>query len=98
MDTSYAEALLGDFSSYAALIESKNEDKIIDKSAFSSKKTDDDLIDYIHRNLGFSHINDVSKLEKLRRNNYISLIKHNGFSIRQIERVTGISRGVVQKC
>ena len=40
---------------------------------------------------------EFQKLEIMQRNIFIKKLKDNGLSIRQIERLTGINRGVIQK-
>ena len=42
--------------------------------------------------------NHIASLEKNDRNELIAKIKLGGLSIRQIERATGISRGIIAKC
>ena len=44
------------------------------------------------------HGQDLQKLENQQRNGYLEeLKKTHGLSVRQIERLTGISRGIIQK-
>lgn len=50
------------------------------------------------KELGIDNISDLQKLEKSRRNSYIRALKMTkGISIRQISRVTGISKGTIER-
>jgi hypothetical protein len=42
--------------------------------------------------------NAIAGMMKAERNAAIALLRANGFSVRQIERLTGVSRSVVGKC
>ena len=41
---------------------------------------------------------EFQKLDSKSRDEYIASFKQNGLSIRQISRLTGISKGLVEKC
>ena len=41
---------------------------------------------------------DFQKLDSKSRDGFIAILKQNGLSIRQISRLTGISKGLVEKC
>ena len=62
------------------------------------KKSDGELRRYILTILGGKDICNLNRLQKRERDNIISALRLQGYSIRQIERVTGISRGVISKC
>jgi len=51
---------------------------------------------YIFLTMGDVH-KLIGKMEKHRRNEILKGLK-NKYSIRQLERVTGVSRGVIHKC
>jgi REP element-mobilizing transposase RayT len=41
---------------------------------------------------------DIASLKRPQRNAMLTVLRQRGFSIRQIERATGISRGIIAKC
>lgn len=63
----------------------------------SERKTDDEVRLYC-RKLGISNSSMLQKMNKKQRNELIAQLKVlNGVSERQISRVTGVSRKVIQK-
>ena len=44
------------------------------------------------------NVADFQKLDSKSRDEFIAILKQNGLSIRQISRLTGISKGLVEKC
>ena len=58
---------------------------------------DPEAIDLIKQLAGVKNLSDVQLLDKLKRNEVLRSCKSEGLSIRQIERLTGISFGVVRK-
>ena len=58
---------------------------------------DPEAIDLIKQLAGVKNLSDVQQLDKLKRNEVLRSCKSEGLSIRQIERLTGISFGVVRK-
>ena len=58
---------------------------------------DPQAIDLITSTAGVSACTDVANLDKQQRNTVISTLKTQGLTIRQISRLTGINRGLVQR-
>ena len=58
---------------------------------------DPEASDLIKQLAGVKNLSDVQQLDKLKRNEVLKSCKSQGLSIRQIERLTGISFGVVRK-
>jgi REP element-mobilizing transposase RayT len=78
-------------------INKKDDDKCLD---ITEKRclTDDEARKLIQANYKIDHATDIQKFDTVNRNLYLKDLKErHGLSIRQIERVTGISRGVVQR-
>ncbi len=73
-----------------------NRDKCLE--AYEEKKmTDKDAAILIAQYCGENKVTDIKKLKKEERNKYLRELKSvHGLSIRQIERITGIGRGIVQ--
>jgi len=99
-DTSY---ILGFFSSDSedALKGFKTFHNILESDEFSipdgKKKSDEELRKEILAALKGKGLHHLDGLPKKERDVVLSALHQNGFSIRQIERATGISRGVVSK-
>lgn len=83
--------------SFIEYINNKNNDECEDISE-KQKLTDDEAIKIIKTYCKAEHGTDLQKLETVKRNSYIKkLRKEHHMSVRQIERLTGISRGIIQK-
>jgi REP element-mobilizing transposase RayT len=63
----------------------------------SPRLNDADLKDLIKSLLGPVSFESLQKLDKPTRNQYLKKLKESGASIRQISRITGINRGIVEK-
>ena len=61
------------------------------------KKSDEELRQDIRASLGGREACSLNELPKHERDEILSALHQQGFSIRQIERATGISRGVISK-
>ena len=59
------------------------------------RKTDEEVSEYIISSFGLRHAQDVLLLTKERQKDVIRLARNFGASIRQIERLTGISFSVI---
>ena len=64
------------------------------RSRFS---TDDEAIARAKELTGCTQLSQIAAAEKRDRDAMIALLKENGFSVRQIARLTGIGKGVVQR-
>lgn len=76
---------------------------ITDNSSYLEIKTkfffgiiDEDAIKYIHKKFNVLSCSLLRSFEKHKRNKAIQKLRKHGLSIRQIERLTGISKGIVQ--
>ena len=58
---------------------------------------DDEIREFIQSVCHIETISDLQQLPRNRRNEVLKLILEYGGSIRQISRVTGVSRGVISK-
>lgn len=57
---------------------------------------DENAIEFIHNNLKISSCTLIKSFSQNKRNEIICELKNKGVSIRQIERLTGIGRGIIQ--
>ena len=62
----------------------------------SKKKTDDEVLILLKKNYKIDNPKSITKFSKADRNKILAELKKE-FSIRQIQRITGISRGVITK-
>ena len=80
-----------------SLIEFCNEsnfDSCLDITNETSKMED---IDVLHRISNYINTTEFQNLEITQRNQFITKLRQNGLSIRQINRLTGVSCGIVRK-
>ena len=62
----------------------------------SKKKTDEDVFVFLKKNYGIDNPKSISKFSKVDRDKILVSLKKE-FPIRQLQRITGISRGVITK-
>ena len=62
----------------------------------SKKKTDEDVLIYLKKNYKIDNPKSISKFSKIDRDKLLVALKKE-FSIRQLQRITGISRSVITK-
>ena len=62
----------------------------------SKKKTDEDVLIYLKKNYKIDNPKSISKFSKIDRDKLLVALKKE-FPIRQLQRITGISRGVITK-
>lgn len=81
------------------LIEYINSDEEDECLEINEKRiiTDEEAIKIIKDICKVDHVIDLQKFDVEKRNTYIKALKKHNLSIRQIERLTGISRGIIQK-
>ena len=95
VDTSGIAELIGDWDTYQAYIAAKNEDVCME---FDQEKHDDEwALRVIQNELGLENGMLLQKLPWKERTEALKLLKEKGLKIKQIERLTGINRGVIQK-
>lgn len=83
-------------SSFIAHSNEQNEDKCLDYDK-KNRLTDNDIRKYFEK-LGIENISELQKLEKNKRNLIIKEIKAiEGVTIRQLSRITGISKSVIDR-
>lgn len=87
--------LMGDIKEYTAYIAAKNDDECMEYETVV--KNDDWALDVIRKTLGVESGTVLQNWDRERRNAALKLLKEKGIRIRQIERLTGINRGVIQK-
>lgn len=94
------ESILAEFSSTDDFIEyhsSDSDDVFMDINNIKRRIPDDVAIDIIKRYYNINHPSDVSSFTLLDRRNAIFSLYENGISARQINRLTGIPRGIIDR-
>ena len=62
----------------------------------SKRKTDEDVLMFLKRHYNIENPQNISKFSKIDRNKILAELKKE-FSVRHLQRITGISRGVISK-
>lgn len=95
VDTSAVEDLIGSPENYIAYIAAKNDDECME---FESEKHDDEwALSVIRKQLGVRNGIELQSWPVEKRRGAFRLLKKQGIRIRQIERLTGINRGEIQR-
>ena len=92
--------VLSEFSSIDEFIEyhsSDSDNVFIDINNIKRRIPDDVAIEVIKQSCGVKYPTDISKFSLLDRRNSIFLLYENGISARQINRLTGIPRGIIDR-
>ena len=95
MDLSLIHDLIGDFSMYKKYIEAENNDKCLE--CIDNIRTDKWAINEICKCLNVKSGLDIQSFDKDKKNKALKALKKRGLSIRQIERLTGITKSVIQR-
>ena len=95
MDLNLLRDLIGDNQDYMEFIQAENDDECLEWDRDINE--DDRAVKRIKELLDINNCFDVQKFDPQGRNEAIRILRKNGLSIRQIERLTGISRGIIQK-
>ena len=94
VDTKIFENLIGDKEQYKAFIAEEENDRCLEYVSFHMT---DDSAKAIIKQMGLDSGTILQSFSKVKRNDTIRQLLRKGLSIRQIERLTGISRGVIQR-
>ena len=95
IDTSLLEKLIGDRSAFADFMNQSGEDACLDVDLFDC--SDKWARSVILQTLPVHSCIDLQKMSKKDRNLALRTLKQHGLSVRQIERLTGIGRNIVQR-
>ncbi len=95
VDTNLIENLFADFEQYKDFIRNQNEDECLEYK--DNRRGDEWARSVIRESLGISVGTAIKGFDREKRNDAIRILKRKGVTIRQIERLTGISKGVIQK-
>lgn len=95
VDTSVLEALIGDWNDYEEFMRTIDNNQYLE---FERIRHDDEwakavICDYLRAESGTT----LQKMTKTERDECLRALKKMGVSVRQLERLTGISKGVIQR-
>ena len=96
MDLEFVKARFRTAEAYREFIGAENEDECMEdrqESKYADGRARGVLCEY----LGVRSGADLQKMERKERNEALSKLKEHGLSVRQIERLTGISRNIIQR-
>ena len=95
VDTGALEEIIGHKAAYEAWIDKANEDECLE---YMPPKHDDEwALKVIHKQMAGKSGTALQEMDRVKRNEALRKLKKAGLSVRQIERLTGINRGTVQK-
>lgn len=86
----------GDEQRLMEFLDTENEDTCLDYDT-EPGMNDAELISRLRKESGIESPLAIQQLSKQERNRILKLLKNNGASVRQISRVTGINRNIVQR-
>ena len=97
IDRTFTLELLGGVEKFIEFINNEeDENKCLEISDYNNM-TDKKAKELLLREYDISSFFDIPKLSLKERNSIIRSLKDNGLSIRQLARLTGLNRGVIQK-
>lgn len=97
-DTQAMLELLGGISGFLAFMNQNQESPaIVMDVSLSDKSSENDIIQIARSVSGYNELHQIASLPKLERDNLLRRKKEAGLTIRQIERLTGISKSVVSR-
>ena len=94
VDTSLPQQLIGDRRAYAEFITQPNDDECLDIE--DTGRSDEWAMEMIDHTLQKNGV-DLQQMSREERNDALRKLKQQGLSVRQIERLTGISRNIIQR-
>jgi len=95
VDTTILTELIGSFEEYAAYIDAKYEDN--DQKMPVSPRDDEWAKTVMQETLHVNSGTEIRSYSRKSRDDAVRLLYEKGLSIRQIERLTGVSKGVIQR-
>jgi len=94
-DTSLLCELIGSREDYYAFLQVENDDVCMEYN--SSSRNDEWAKEIIRKCVGTESGTAIQRYDRRRRDEVLRQLKAEGLSVRQLERLTGINRGVIQK-
>lgn len=95
-DTEKTLEMLGGKNAFIEFVNENEERNCLDVSSVH-RLTDEKAAEIIKRTINLKNIQDIQSFDVATRNMVLHSLKDEGISIRQLERLTGINRGVILK-
>ena len=95
VDTDFCLSII-DKEQFVEFNNESNDEVCLDISDNDFRLTDDEALKIILKTCRCKSVSDFQKFDKVKRNHYIGKFYQKGLSIRQISRLTGLSRKVVE--
>lgn len=95
VDTTLLREMIGNAEHYRAFITAPNDDRCLDFDA--SRRDDDWARQIIRKRLNLENGIALQSLDRKARDEALRLLLREGLTIRQLERLTGIGRGIIQR-
>ena len=95
LKTQLLQELIGDRAAYDAFLAEENEDRCME--ADTPRRDDEWAKEVLRQVLGSRSGTVLQSLERTERDAALRVLKAKGLSIRQLERLTGMNRGVIQR-
>lgn len=96
-DTNFVLKLLGTHEQFTAMHNIVPDDDCFDIHKYRKRIPDDVAKDIIKQSCACDSLTDFKKLSLIERNKYILLLHEKGISVRQLNRLTGTPRGVIER-
>lgn len=96
VDTEFAIEMIKE-ENYVSFHLEYSKEPCMDITDKTHRLTDEDAKKLIAKLSGCSNVSEFQKLDKKKRDNLLSEFKKSGISIRQLTRLTGISKGIVER-
>lgn len=96
-DTSPIYKIIGDYNDFEELHMLMPDQECLEINQFRKRLPDDVAKDIIFEQCGCKSVTDFQKLPLKERNKNILLLRNEGLSIRQLNRLTGIPKGVIER-
>ncbi|MDO5141319.1 MAG: transposase [Eubacteriales bacterium] len=94
-DTSMICKMIGETSAFKAFLKRSEDTECMEADAH--KHDDKWALRIIHEELQLKSATEVQGMSREQRDEYLVRMRNRGMTVRQIERLTGINRGVIQK-
>lgn len=96
-DTEYILDLLGGYDNFFSTHANYTEQKILDTDSYKKRLPDDVALDLFFQETKCDSINSFQKLDLNLQMQHILVLRQRGLSVRQLNRITGISRGFIER-
>lgn len=94
-DPGILKELIGDYRKMTAFVSQTDEEEYLE--AEPARKNDEWALEVIRKKLNIESGTQLQGYDRKQRDQALVVLKKSGLSIRRIERLTGINRGIIQR-